>query len=125
MTTPRKGRRNPELLTPLPVTTELDVNPEVEHQDLAEMGPEQSLLFEGDVVTSSATLAVILPGDSKESYFGYKVTTRVQDGENHAEVYERLATVVTQSVIAQIDDTIDALGAYSQDLEARGLIPHS
>jgi hypothetical protein len=125
MTTPaRKGRRNPDLLTTVPQEIDIAVEPTEQHFELGEQ-PDEPLVFDGDVVTSSVTLAVLLPGDSKESYIGYKLTSRVQPGETAADVYSRVVTTVNESVVSQIDDVIDRLGEYYAELERRGAVPHA
>lgn len=97
---------------------------EAEHADATgepeQEGVDQQLIYTGEQLTSSMTLAVLLPGDHKESYFGSKFTARLQEGEEPDELAGRVITVVRETVIGQLDDAIDAVADYQQALTKSG-----
>ncbi len=118
----RRGRRNPDIqnaMDSIPGGLEIAPDPDEEHTDIGEPEHVPALVFDGDVVTFSATLAVKFDPDEKESYFGTKLTTRVQPGETGDEVYARAVTFVNEAVINQIDDVSDRLEAYTAERNAR------
>lgn len=119
----RRGRRNPDLLTAQPEGQGVDVPETIEeHVDEHELGPEDALIFEGDVVTASVTLAIDLIGDGRTSFIGYKATSRVQPGESDSDVYGRLGTVVRDGVLSAAEDVenglVAALAAQNERLAA-------
>lgn len=117
----RRGRRNPEIQSVMDSLPGPEVMPDIadDHRDLGEGESTPHLVFDGDVVTGSATLSVKFDPEEKESYFGYKLTTRVQPGEDAGDVYARVVTVVNEGVIGMIDDVSDRLDAYAQERESR------
>lgn len=80
----------------------------------------ETLIYEGDILTSGMTLAVLLPGDNRESYFPVKFTARRQPDETGEDLATRVITVVRETAIGQIDDAIDALAEYHQELAKSG-----
>lgn len=123
---PPKGRKDPSLLTP-----DGDAGPEISIEEQeesnrdepgAEMAGGPQLMYDGELLQTSMTLAVVLPGDSKESYFGARFVGRVQPDEDAEEISARAITVVRESVIGQIDDAIDALAEYQRQLAQSGRI---
>ena len=81
-----------------------------------------TLIYEGEILTSGVTLAVLLPGDHKESYFPAKFTGRRQPHESAEDLANRVITVVRETVLGQMDDAIDALAEYSEQLAKSGRI---
>lgn len=125
---PPKGRRTPELLGPDGVAgPAIDPIDEAEQASQDEPGAElaagSQLMFDGELLQTSMTLAVVLPGDSKESYFGARAVLRCQPGEGAEDVAGRAVTIVREAVIGQMDDAIDALQEYQQQLLASGRVP--
>lgn len=122
MTAPnRRGRRQPAL-TPTADSPEMQVIAEAALAPTEVQGEEQEveyqLLYPGATVESSVTLAVDF-GDGKTNFIKYGVKDIVQEGEDHPEVYGRLATVTTEGVVSLIDDVQDRLQAYEAELERR------
>ena len=122
---PPRGRKDPSLLSPDGEQgPQIELSPE-EAQDnggMTEPGDVENvvpLMYEGELLQTSMTLAVTLPGDHKESYFGSRFVGRLQLGELDDELVARGITVVRETCIAQIDDAIDALAEYQKQLAAR------
>lgn len=122
MTSPTRGRRNPELLgTPTrqsdPEQSEIDTTlaeqMEAEEHD-QELLPETTL-FAGDVVTHSVTLAVDY-GDGRTNFIRSSATTRVQEGEHALATRARLLEHVNAQVIEGVDDARVAIEQYAVDL---------
>jgi hypothetical protein len=133
-TPPRGGKRNPDLLT----ATDAGQGPQIDAPSPEEIAEAQhhddpgevemlmpELVYAGDIITASATLAVVLPGDDKESYFGFKHTTHVQEGEGTMDASGRVITFVREGVIGAIDDMIDSLTEYNAQLQSSGRISSS
>lgn len=122
---PPRGRKDPSLLTPdgeqgpeVELSTEeLEENGAAEPGDIEQAGP--TLMYDGELLQTSMTLAVTLPGDSKESYFGARFVGRLQEGEPDDNLAARAITMVRETVIGQIDDAVDALAEYRTQLSAR------
>lgn len=121
-----RGRKDPALLAPDgDQGPQIDLSPEeaeehggpVAGDDIEQVTP--TLLYDGELLQTSMTLAVILPGDVKESYFGSRAVLRKQPGEDDDQVASRGITLVRETVISQIDDAIDALAEYQEELQAR------
>lgn len=122
------GRRDPELAAALtgggiPVTVDVEAEHGQADGHPDDDTPTNSFLRVGDIVTLSVTLPVILPGDSKEAYFGAKHTTRALPGEDDTTLYARLAGNVISMVMAEIKDTVAAieeeLGEQTRVVNAR------
>lgn len=79
----------------------------------------ETLIYEGDILTTGMTLAVLLPGDNRESYFPVKFTARRQADESGEDLASRAITVVRETVIGQIDDAVDAMAEYAEELQKR------
>lgn len=92
-------------------------NPVLDHVGGDEDQQMASLVFPGELLTTSTTLAVTLGDDSKESYFGAKHTAVVQAGETHNDVIDRSVTVVNETVYADINDVLEII--ESQNLESK------
>ena len=133
-TPPRPGRKKPELLGPDgQAGPELDIVPgdsvaEAEAAAQDEPGAESAavvpqLMYDGELLQTSMTLAVLLPGDHKESYFGARVVMRTQPFEDAESISARAITVVRESVLGQIDDAIDAIAEFQQNLANSGRLP--
>lgn len=118
----------PKAKAPEPSPEELE-NDEMEQQHTAsEIGEDHifaegeapdEMIYDGEILTSSMTLAVVLPGDQKESYFGSKLTARKQPDETDAELVGRVIAVVRDACLGQIDDGVDAIAEYQATLQAR------
>jgi len=91
-----------------------------EHTEVDEAQPDIPLIYDGEVLTSGMTLAVVLPGDQKESYFPTKFTARKQPDETEADLAARVVTVVRETCLSQIDDAIDAIAEYQKQLSQSG-----
>lgn len=131
MPPPARGRRNPALLAP-----DGDAGPQVAPDPIDEAeqasadepgaeGTQPPLMYDGELLQTSMTLAVVLPGDSKESYFGSRGVFRLQTGEDADDLAARAITVVRSSVLNQLDDAIDAVAEYMTQLVASGRVPHA
>lgn len=91
------------------------INPGAEGLD-DEGSPEAELLvFPGELLTQSTTLAVVLPGDHKESYFGARHVAIVQEGEDQIEAILRGVAVVNTAVEANIQDNLDRWNPPKED----------
>lgn len=103
---------------------EIEVSPEeLENEALhddaeGDQMPDQ-MIYDGEILISGMTLAVKLPGDGRESYFPAKFIARKQPGESDNDLAARVITVVRETAISQIDDAVDALAEYQQQLAAR------
>lgn len=121
---PPRGRKDPSLIAPMG-----DQGPEIEvsideaeqsSEEPGQEGPEQpTLMYPGELLQTSMTLAVVLPGDQKESYFGARFVGRAQEWESDQELTARAITVTRDAVLGQIDDAVDAIDVYRQQLQAR------
>lgn len=119
---PARGRRDPALLAPdgdagpqLPV-------PDDEHNDPDEQSPDSVELFlldEGDIVTVSFTMPVVLEGHARETYLGSKITTRVRMDEDGPLAAARARAVAIDSVLNSIDEAEEALRSYAEHQAAR------
>lgn len=119
----RKGRRNPALLQP-----DGNAGPQI---DLTEQHTEDMddprdggatefhLLDEGDFITVSATIPVVLEGHHKESYFGSKVTVRVREDEAAEFAAARGRSVAMGSILDQVEEAEDGLRRYEEQQAAR------
>lgn len=129
MPPPTRGRRNPALLAPDgDAGPQIDTIDEAEQAGIDEPGTESAqppLMYDGELLQTSMTLAVVLPGDSKESYFGSRGVFRLQPGEDADDLAARAITVVRSSVLNQLDDAIDALAEYMTQLASSGRVPHA
>lgn len=81
-----------------------DGTPAVDSQN-----PYAGLVYPGETLRCSTTLAVQLPGDDKESYYGAAHTAIVQDGEDFNDVGGRLLKTVNELVVANVDASLDML----------------
>jgi hypothetical protein len=123
---PPKGRKDPSLLTG--PDGDIEIGPSTEELEADSMGGDvpqehlvdKTLIYDGEIAGSSMTLAVVLPGDSKESYFRGHFTGRRQPQETDEEFSGRIVTVTRELTLGQLDDAIDALAQYQQDLAASG-----
>lgn len=95
-------------LPPKPHTTEL---PDIEAGHEAVPVDYDRLVYPGEVLKGSVTLAVLLEGDEKESYFGSSLTAIVQDHEDYADVKERIITVNADLVVSEVLETMDKINA--------------
>lgn len=128
---PPKGRKDPSLLAG--PDGEISTEPSPEELEADAQGgdvPEQmmgdhTLIYPGEIAGTSMTLAVVLPGDSKESYFRGHFTGRKQPHEDDEAFSARLVTVSRELAIGQLDDAIDSLAEYMTNLASSGRIPHS
>ena len=124
-----KGRRDPALLeAPSPALTG---DPQIDEElgqdemmashaspgDLDPETPEDTLLFDGDIVTCNVTLAVDVTGNGKTDFVGYRATTRVQPGEDHGDTFSRVVTVVGDGVVSAADDAAARWAQYEQAVE--------
>lgn len=129
MPPPARGRKNPTLLAPDgDAGPQIDTIEEAEQAGADEPGAELTqspLMYDGELLQTSMTLAVVLPGDTKESYFGSRGVFRLQPGEDADDLAARAITVVRSSVLNQLDDAIDALAEYMAQLATSGRVPHS
>lgn len=84
-------------------------NPVADH--LADQGDMdlEPIVFPGELLTTSTTLAVRLDGDDRESYFGAKHTGIVQEGETVEHVIQRGITIVNDSCYANIADVMNTV----------------
>lgn len=124
-----KGRRDPALLAP-DTGPQLTGDPmideelgqdelEASHADRATDPdePDDVLLFAGDIVTANVTLAVDITGNGKTDFVGYRATTRVQPGEDHADVFGRVAEVVGDGVVSEAHDAAQRWAEYEAAME--------
>lgn len=126
---PRKaagqGRRNPALLDQGPDSGDAALDQHVRdemdrqhHDDPTDPDtPEDALLYAGDIVTCNATLAVDVTGNGKTDFIGYRATTRVQPGEDHAEAFSRVAGVVRDGTISAADEVAAGWAEYEQIMQ--------
>lgn len=77
------------------------------------------MIYDGEILSTGMTLAVVLPGDQKESYFPAKFTGRKQPHETDADLVGRCIAIVRDACLGQIDDAVDALAEYQAQLQAR------
>lgn len=116
-----RGRRDPSLLVNDPDVEAAHATDALleQHQAGSESEtPASPLLYAGDMVTANVTLAVDF-GDGRTNFVGYRATTRVQDEEDHPDVYARLVTVVNQGVLGACEDIEASLAEYYAEREAR------
>lgn len=112
----RRGTRNPELLG---VDPGLDLEPDGDVDPATgQIEPERPLVFDGDVIGYSVTLAADL-GSGKPSYIRAEHRTHVQTGESDAEAFARVATFVNNAVIEGMDDEVERLQEYDELLQRR------
>lgn len=113
------GRRNPELAaelgagtTPMPRD---QINPVADvisdDQDGGEMAGAGALIYPGELLTFGSTLAVLLPGDSRESYFSAKHVAVARQGETAEEIVGRGVALTNSTVWELIDDVMDRMEA--------------
>lgn len=101
-----------------------DLSPEeqeTQQDESAEQGPP--MIYPGERLTSGMTLAVLMPGDNKESYFKSEFTGELQPDEDPEVLAARVITVVRETCIGQLDDAIDAVAEYQQQLADSGRLP--
>lgn len=102
---PARGRRVVDIDAAVIGTSPVQPDP-TDHLDEPGRLEAELLVFPGELLTTSTTLATILPGDEKESYFGAKHTAIVQPDEAFEAVRNRSLTVVNNTVLTTIDDCI-------------------
>lgn len=72
-----------------------------------------NLVYPGELLTVSTTLAIILPTDQKESYFGAKHTAIVQPGETYEDISNRSKIVVNNTVRDTVADCLDMIEEWT------------
>lgn len=97
------------------------VHDEVEVPDF---DPER-LVYPGEMISLSTTLAVQLPDDVKESYFGAKHNAIVQPGEDYTSVGNRLLTTVNDLVVANVEHSITEIAAAMETLDKTIINPQT
>lgn len=116
-----QGRKDPGLLRAQPVggaTPPEEIELGLEDDDTDEASGMQ-LVYDGDVIGASATLAVLFEGDRKESYFNYNYKTRVQPNESASDAYARVTTVTVEGVIGIVDEAGNRIAEYAAEREER------
>lgn len=97
-------------IAPRPTTAQSN-EPEDDGQpgaDVETLG-EPRLVYPGETIRLSTTLAVLLPEDEKESYFGAAHVAIVQPEESFEGVGSRLLRTVNDLVIANVDECLESL----------------
>lgn len=110
MSQPAPARRRRATIAEAGVPGGLDpqsqINPGAESLEEDGVPNESMMVFPGELLTQSSTLAIVLPGDSKESYFGARHVAIVQPDEDAEDVVLRGIAVINSAVEANINDTV-------------------
>jgi hypothetical protein len=67
----------------------------------------ERLVYPGEVLHGGVTLAVLLPGDEKESFVYGKHTAIAQPHEDYADIKDRIITTTTDIVVTEVEVLID------------------